>query len=136
MFAMPGGYGSYKELRMHTMKEQDGGALIVVVLCIAFFGMIGFLVLKLAPVYIEHFGVTSSLASMENDSLHGRSISELRTLLDKRLRINDVHRVNAADADIKTKPRMTTIRLAYEVQVPLMSNIDLLVTFDDQAVLH
>jgi len=134
---MPLKYGSYEELRMHTIKEQYGGALITVLLCLTVFGTLGFLGLKLAPIYIEHFGVTSSLASMEKErTLHGKSIPELQVLLDKRLQINDVHRVRASDAKIRAEARTTTIRLAYEVQVPLLSNVDLLVTFDSQAVLR
>ena len=122
---------------MHTIKEQYGGALITVLLSLAVFGTIGFLGLKLAPIYIEHFGVTSSLASMAKErSLHGKSVPELRVLLDKRLKINDVHRVQAEEAKINAQARTTTIRMAYEVQVPLIHNIDLLVTFDNQAVLH
>lgn len=122
---------------MHIMKEQDGRALITVLLCMVFLGSLGFVGLKLAPIYIEHFGVTSSLASMKQDgNLHGKSITELRHLLNKRLEINDVRRVDNADVEIKTTPRMTTIRVAYEVQVPLMSNIDFLVTFDNRVELH
>jgi hypothetical protein len=137
VFAMPLRYGSHKELRMHKMKEQFGGALLTVLLCIVFVGSIGFLGVKLAPVYLEHFGVISSLASMEKErSLHGKSPLELRQILGKRLQINDVHRVSEADAEIDTKPRQTTIRLAYEVQVPLLSNVNLLVMFDDHAELR
>lgn len=122
---------------MHTMKEQYGGALMTVLLCIACFGTMGFVGIKLAPIYIEHFGVSSSLESMESEgNLHGKSAAELWVLLNKRLQINDVRRVGKSDVDIKTQPRMTTIRVAYEVQVPLMSNIDFLVTFDNSVVLH
>ncbi len=122
---------------MLTMKRQYGGALITVLLCLAVFGSIGFVGIKLAPVYIEHFGVTSSLESMENEgNLHGRPKAELRHLLTKRLEINDVRRVDESDIVIKTKPRQTTIRVAYEVQIPLMRNIDFLVTFDNLVVLR
>ncbi|ETW97771.1 MAG: hypothetical protein ETSY1_21380 [Candidatus Entotheonella factor] len=122
---------------MHMIKEQYGSALITTLLCIVIFGGIAFVGFKLAPVYIENFGVTSSLASMENDgNLHGKSKAELQHLLSKRFQINDVHRVDESDIEIKMKPRMTTIRVAYEVQVPLMNNVDFLVTFDDEAVLR
>ncbi len=122
---------------MHIMKEQYGGALITVLLCVLLFGTVGFAGIKLAPIYLEYFGVSSSLESMEKDgNLHGKSTVELRRMLSKRLQINDVHRVDEADIEIKMKPRKTTIRVAYEVQVPLMSNIDFLLTFDKQAELH
>jgi hypothetical protein len=119
------------------MKEQYGGALMTVLLCIACFGTMGFVGIKLAPIYIEHFGVSSSLESMESEgNLHGKSAAELWVLLNKRLQINDVRRVGKSDVDIKTQPRMTTIRVAYEVQVSLLNNVDLLVTFDDRAILR
>ncbi len=122
---------------MHTMKEQYGGTLVTVLLCVLLLGGIGFVGLKLAPVYIERFGVSSSLASMENDgNLHGKSTAELKRILTKRFQINDVHRVDERDIEVKMKPRMTTIRVNYEVQVPLMSSLDFLVTFDQVAVLR
>jgi hypothetical protein len=118
-------------------KERYGGALITVLLCLTVFGTIGFLGIKLVPIYIEHFGVTSSLASMAKErSLHGKPIPDLRVLLDKRLKINDVHRVRADEAKINAEARTTTIRVAYEVQVSLLNNVDLLVTFDDRAILR
>ena len=122
---------------MHKMKRQFGGALITVLMCLVIFGSMGFVGLKLVPIYIEYFGVKSSLESMANQgNLHGKPTSELRTLLTKRLNINDVRRVSKEDVMIKTKPRETTIQVAYEVLVPLVSNVDFLLTFDNTVSLH
>ena len=120
---------------MHTMKEQYGGSLIIVAICLAFFGSILFLGFKLAPIYLEHFGVTSSLASLEKDRLGGKSVSQLREYLDKRLKINDVHRVSAADAKFPDQHGNRYVELAYEVQLELVGNIDLLITFNDRVML-
>ena len=119
---------------MHKMKAQSGASLIIVMICIAFFGSIVFLIFTLAPIYIEHFGVKSSLASMAEES-KSSSETELRQLLGKRLDINDVRRVDAynkRDVTIK-KPR---IIVDYEVSVPLFSNVNLLVSFHDEATLR
>ena len=118
---------------MHRMKAQSGASLIIVMICLAFFGSIVFLLFTLAPIYIEHFGVKSSLASMAEES-KSTSESELRRLLDKRLEINDVRRIDAfnkRDVEIK-KPKVI---VDYEVTVPLFANVNILVSFHDEAVL-
>ena len=64
------------------------------------------------------------------------SKAELLKFLSRRLEINDVHRVLPEDITIKKRPRETTIRVEYEVIVPLISNIDFLITFDEIATLN
>jgi hypothetical protein len=44
--------------------------------------------------------------------------------------------VSRKDVVIKKQPQHTTVRVAYEVQVPLLSNVDLLVSFDNTAFLR
>jgi hypothetical protein len=119
------------------MKQQAGLSLLPVFFGILIAGLVVFLGFKIGPPYIEHYGVISSLKSLEKETgLRQKSTAELMTMLRKRLDINDVRRVGREDITIKKLPRETTVRVAYEVQVPLISNLDLLVTFDDTALLR
>jgi hypothetical protein len=77
------------------------------------------------------------LKSLEKEAgMRQKSQTELLTLLQKRLDLNDVRRVSRKDVVIKKQPQHTTVRVAYEVQVPLLSNVDLLVSFDNTAFLR
>lgn len=122
---------------MHNMKQQAGLSILSVVFGILITGLVVLLIFKIGPLYLEHYGVVSSLKSLEKEvGIRQKSNTELMTLLKKRLDINDVRRVNSKDITIKKQARQTTVRVAYEVQVPLVSNVDLLVTFDDTALLR
>jgi len=122
---------------MHNMKQQAGLSILSVVFGILITGLVVLLIFKIGPLYLEHYGVVSSLKSLEKEvGIRQKSNTELMTLLKKRLDINDVRRVSSKDITIKKQARQTTVRVAYEVQVPLVSNVDLLVTFDDTALLR
>lgn len=122
---------------MYWIKRQDGLTVISILFIILLLGGGIFLTFQLVPVYLEHFGVVSSLKSMEREpGMHAKSQGELRDLLQKRLEINDVKRVAKEDVLIKRQQRDTSIRIAYEVQIPVVRNISLLVTFDNSITLH
>ena len=119
------------------MKQQAGLSFLSVFFGILITGLVVLLIFKIGPPYLEHYGVVSSLKSLEQEiGMHQKSNTELMTLLQKRLEINDVRRVNSKDVTIKKQSRQTTMRVAYEVQVPLVSNVDLLITFDNTALLR
>ena len=122
---------------MYNIKQQAGLSIFSVVLGILIIGLVVLLIFKIGPLYLEHYGVVSSLKSLEKEpGMHQKSNTELMTLLQKRLEINDVRRVSHKDVIIKKQAQQTTVRVAYEVQVPLVSNVDLLITFDNTALLR
>ncbi len=122
---------------MHRMRQQNGFAMQTVLFTIVLVGVAVFLIFKLVPVYLEHFGVVSSLKSMADEiGLHRKTPKQLMTLLNKRFGINDVTRITNEDVTIKRQRQETRINVAYEVQVPLVGNIALLMTFDNTVALH
>jgi Domain of unknown function (DUF4845) len=122
---------------MYWIKRQDGLTVISILFIVVLLGTAVLLTFRLVPIYIEHFGVVSSLKSMEKEpDMHAKSPGELLEMLRKRLEINDVKRVTKENIFIKRQQRDTRIQVAYEVQVPVVSNISLLVTFDSSVTLH
>lgn len=122
---------------MHRLVQQDGRSAKTILFGLVTVGVLLFLLFKLVPVYLEHFAIVSSLRSMEEDvGMRTKSASELKTFLQKRFDINDVKRVRSDDATIKHQGRSTVISIAYEVQIPLVSNIDLLISFNNSATLN
>ena len=122
---------------MHRMRQQNGFAMQTVLFTMVLVGVAVFLIFKLVPVYLEHFGVVSSLESMADEiGLHRKTPKQLMTLLKKRFGINDVTRITKEDVTIKRQRQETRINVAYEVQVSLVGNIALLMTFDNTVALH
>lgn len=117
---------------MGTRFGQRGmtaiGWLIVLGL-VAFFAL---LVLRLTPVYLEHYKVTSALQSLHEEPFITRKTNpEIMTLLMRRLDIDDVDRVKRDNIKIENQRGKLTIRVIYEVRIPMVANIDAVVSFDD-----
>ena len=122
---------------MHKLRQQQGMSPVTILFVLCLIGSAVFVGFKLIPVYIEHFSVVSSLKSMEEEAgMRSKPPSELKKLMKRRFEINDVRRVRAEDVIIKKRAQETTIRVAYEVQVPIVANIDFLLTFDNVATLN
>ncbi|MBL1261191.1 MAG: DUF4845 domain-containing protein [Thiotrichaceae bacterium] len=103
---------------------------------IAVIGLSVMILLKLFPVYMEHFNVSTSLESLSNEEdikeLNKRAI---KTLLQRRFSINNVENVNQEHIEIKKTKTEMTISIIYEVRKPLVGNIDMIIHFNDQITL-
>lgn len=119
---------------MTLPQHQRGLTMISWVIIIALASLLVVMGLKLFPVYMEHFSVSSSLKSLStDDGLRGVSPGELRTALEKRLQINDVKSVDKDAITVARNGGVYEVNVAYEVQIPFVYNIDFLVSFDDTA---
>lgn len=107
------------------------GALLVLVVV----GAAAYLTLRLVPVYLEHFSVVSSLRSLANEETQGLSAGEIRSLLMKRLQINDIKHVDRRDIKVVREGGSRKVSVEYEVREPLTGNLSLLVSFSDSVTL-
>lgn len=114
-------------------RQQQGittfGWLLVVVL-IAFFAM---LAIRLVPIYLEYFNVRSAMNGLESAPEVGTTSREVRAALMKRLDINRVAHVQQDDVTVEPREEAYVVNVNYDVRVPFVGNIDLLVSFDHQA---
>ncbi len=100
---------------------------------LALIGFFSLLVLKLAPVYLDHYSVASTVRSLEKEPLiTKKSPAEIRKLIKKRLNINYVSDLPKNAIKIKKAPGMLKVDVDYEVRENLFGNIDLLITFKEQ----
>lgn len=89
--------------------------------------------LKLFPVYMEHFNVTTSLNSLADESnIKEMKSSEIKAMLTRRFSINDVTSVNRDNITVKKGKSDMTIDIIYEVRKPMVGNIDIVIYFSDQ----
>lgn len=117
---------------MRSMKHQQGvtglGWLIILGL-IAFFVSIG---LKLFPIYVEYFNVKSSLASLEKTSGVSRmSKLEVRSLLMKKLNINDIKNVKKKNIKVNKRSGAVIVNIDYTVTTPLVGPLSLIAEFNE-----
>jgi len=116
-----------------NQRGAGGGGFIALM---AVIGISVLLLLKLFPVYMEHFNVTSSLESLSSETeIKSLKKGAIKELLQRRFSINEVKHVGKEHIVIeKTKAGMT-IDITYEVRKPLVGNIDLVIHFNDHLAL-
>ena len=106
------------------------GWLIVLGL-IAFFAL---LVLRLAPIYLNHYKIVGSLESLKQEPYIGQKpLPEIQKLLLRRFDINSVDLAPLAkdSVSIQNKQGRLTVRVQYEHRTGIVGNVDAVVRFDD-----
>ena len=115
---------------MRSIRQQTGMTAIATLIVLVLVAFAVYLALKLVPVYLEYFSVVSSVNSLNDDpDLGQKSTATVRDLLKRRFDINDVKRVQAKDVKIKRSGSQTMVEVDYEARVPIVGNIDLLISF-------
>lgn len=109
-------------------------AMVIILVLVAFFALI---TIRLAPIYIEDFSVSSHLrrlaADQETRSLTDKQIYET---LSKRFDIDDVKHVTEDDIIIDRQSGPMTITIEYEVRTPALGNVDMVAVFSHRAVVR
>jgi len=117
--------------------RQDGMTylgMLILLIVIAFFAIV---LIKVLPLYMEHFKVKSSLDSLVQDAKDNQaalSPMEIEQHLLKRLSINDVQHVKKDDIEVTRDGRKIVVMVNYEARVTLFGNLDLVARFSDNRV--
>jgi hypothetical protein len=132
------GNSQYARRRItHRPSQQKGMGLTGWLFFITVFGFSLTVSMKILPLYIDHSTMIGVMEGMtEQRGMAARSNSEIDKILDRRFKVNNILDFDYDDNVTMTrKDDSVTIILAYEVRVPLIQNIDLIVYFDDSVEL-
>ncbi len=91
--------------------------------------------LMLAPIYYENMGVKRALNSLKDVGGARMSKSEITRKITQQFKIDQVTRANKEHINFKPLKEGMQVSIDYDVQIPLISNISLLVEFRDKVVL-
>jgi len=116
--------------------EQKGMTYLGILLLMVVIAICAIVVIKILPVYLEHFKVTSSLKSFVEDTKGNPAMppTEIKKLLLRRFDVNDVSHVTKDDIQISKENGKTVISIPYEARVTLFLNLDLVARFPDNRV--
>ena len=115
---------------MNHFKRQRGMTLIGFFMVLAVGCFFAFIALKLFPVYKEYFSVKQAMSSVQSQpGVSKKSPREIRSMLDSRFFASYVDIVTGKDAKVVRKNGYR-IDILYEHRVHLISNIELIATFD------
>ncbi len=116
-------------------KKQHGMTAIGFVMLLVIIAFFTAVALKLTPLYLEHFEVSSVLKSLAQEpGIANKSAAEIEDIIMKRLGINNVTHVTKDNIEISKEEGKTSIAISYEVRVPMLANIDVVANFKDDKV--
>jgi uncharacterized protein DUF4845 len=122
---------------MHRAKHQAGLTAIGLILMLIPVGLAVYIVLKVAPVYIEAFSVGDVVNSLKKEfDLKEKSREEIYTMIKKRLDVNNISSVDKDDIKIQKTVNDVKVAIDYETRVPLFGNVALALSFHKSAVMR
>jgi hypothetical protein len=126
----------FKTTRRQKGLSFTGLAFILIVL-----GVIVLAVLRLLPIYTEHFAIMRTLEQTKSlPESKSMSPSQLQSQLMKTFYVNDVKLINSANfkdyIEIVKTGGATEMNLIYQRDAPFMKNVFLLVKFEEQVIIE
>lgn len=116
-----------------SLPKQKGMTMIGFLLMFMLIGFFTLLTIKIGPLYLEHFKITSSLESLKKEpDWSEKPKEEIQKMLQRRWDVNSVDTVVASkDAQVTRQNGRVSVRVSYEAVTHIMGNADVLLTFDD-----
>jgi Domain of unknown function (DUF4845) len=123
---------------MHRVKKQAGLTAIGLILTLIPVGLAVYIILRVAPAYIEALSVGDVVNSLKKElDLKEKSREEISKIIQKRLyEINNVSSVDRDDIKIQKTVNDVTVTIDYEARVPLFGNVALALEFHKRAVIR
>lgn len=121
---------------LKTQKSQRGITTISILMILALCGFILLIIIKLAPIYLEQFQISAALHGLIKDArVEGASDRDVKTLILKKLQVDNVSIIKSNDIDIKKiSSGKRSVSINYEARVNVMGNVDAVVVFNDNNV--
>ena len=119
-------------------RHRQSGALGGYIIAILVFGSMLTMGSRLIPLYMDHNAMSNIMDSMvdEND-LGLKTDSQLIDVMKKRFKLNNIRDFPIHEhVEIKRSSRGTDVVLDYEVRMPLISNLDLIASFNKEIELR
>ncbi|BBL59384.1 DUF4845 domain-containing protein [Methylomonas koyamae] len=118
---------------MRTLpRKQQGLTFLSIAFILALIGFFTLLILKIAPIYINHSRVVNAIKAVENTTdIVTKSKSEIKTSLEKRFDMNYVEHVKPEDVTIVAQPGYVRVEVDYERVERIFGNLSVLVEFHE-----
>ncbi|MGD7036653.1 DUF4845 domain-containing protein [Methylotuvimicrobium buryatense] len=115
-----------------SLQRQTGLTLISTILLLGLIAFFTLLILKIAPIYIDHSKVVNSLAGLKQTvDIQTKSKNEVWDALDKRFNLNYVYNVTKDDVKITKQGNYLKVEIDYEVVEKIVGNLSVLVEFNE-----
>ncbi|MBC7184068.1 MAG: DUF4845 domain-containing protein [Marinobacter sp.] len=119
-----------KKNNLSGMSRQGGASALTMMVMVLFFGGLLTLLIKLGPIYLDDITIQEALESLDGtEGLSEMGPAQVRTLINKRLSVNNVRGFDAKNISVDKDGELVVIKVDYEVRNNLFSNVDTVVHF-------
>lgn len=123
-----------KNKNIRQIQHQKGVTAITMALVLALVAFLALIALRLFPIYMENFKVSSHLKQLASDSdTKNKTDKDLLDTLFKRFSIDDISNIKRENVFIE-RPQSgpMVIAIEYEVRTSAVGNVDMVVSFVDE----
>lgn len=119
-----------KHSNLSAIGRQKGASALVVLIVVLFFGSLLSLLIKLGPAYMDDLTIQEALEGLNGtEGLSQMGPAQVRTLINKRLSVNNIRGFNTRDIEIEKDGDRVVINLDYEVRNHIFRNVDAVIHF-------
>ena len=106
-------------------------SLLILLAVVAFFLLCAF---RMIPVYMDDRYIQSALQSLEDDvaTINDMSDRDIRRKISNFYMVNNVRNHTANELEITRDPDGVVVSMIYEVRLPLIYNIDVVMSFENE----
>ena len=120
---------------LNSMKKEQGMSLVGALIVVAMVALLGMFAIKVAPVYMENYTVKEILADMRNDRQTATmTVRKIKANFVQRARTNSIYTIKREHLAVKDSGGTKSLRVYYEVKKPLIHNMEVLITFEENVV--
>lgn len=114
---------------MRSLEKQRGATVWEMCLYIFVFLTIVTTALKLGPLYIQDRNIGSALNAL-NESIQGEvTAAAIKTRLSRTFEVSMIDEKFLSDLEVDTTSATPVVTLNYEVRVPFVANVDVVLRF-------
>ena len=111
--------------------RQRGVTALGWVIILAVIGIFAIATLRLLPIYLEYYRISSVLTSLAAEKSAGvEGKNEIRQYIEKRFNIDAVTRVKVSDIAVTAQSEHYEVRAKYDARTPFIGNVDFIISFD------
>ncbi|WP_339899350.1 DUF4845 domain-containing protein [uncultured Gilvimarinus sp.] len=116
---------------MRAKLKQSGLSAISLLLVLVIGAFLMLFAFKVVPVYAENYYITTGLKTLaeDNPDLAKMSTTQIKSAMNRYYSINNVRSEGAKQIDVIRNARNVLVVNEYESRVPLIHNIDLVLSF-------
>jgi hypothetical protein len=117
---------------MKALAYQRGMSIPGMLLIAAMVGFFVMCTIRMAPRYMEYLSIREIVETVAREyNPEEEDLPDIRRRIDTMFNTNQIYDLQPKDVEIFHKDGHTYIDASYESRVPIMGNVDAVMTFDD-----